>query len=348
MNCICILKDTTFNRLNEKYKDEIEFGSVKSLDDLKQELTVIECDFVILDLNNYNYHDITEYLESKNIKIYIFDGKFNVIESVIEDEIKNKKEQEEEIKENEKEIKIVEKYIEVEKKVVVEKIIEREIEVEKIIEKKVYQQGKIAITSQKKGIGCTHYCFTFANYLSERDKNVAIVEIGENKLNKIETRGIDLLHFNNLEEYYASIEVRKYDYIIFDIGYYERDNFKEIFLPCDFKIAILGSKKYEMSGIGDFIKLVYELKIVNDIDYIFNFASKTSFEDLTYDMKELNVYRGIYNPGFEVNEEIEVLINDILQFEESNIKKSFKIDKIIIAIIMVVLVIIIYYLMNLK
>jgi hypothetical protein len=347
INVICILKENTFNRIKEEFKDKIELRKVNTLEDLKQEITVFNTDFIIIDYNNYDYHSFTDYIESRNIKYYNFDGKFDKINEHLNKEIQRMNVNEKDIK-KEKEVQIINKYIEVEKEVIKEKIVEKPVErivekpVEKIVEKKIYGKAKIGIISEKKGIGSTHYSFTIANYLKQKNKSVVIVEIGKNELSRMKKYGIDLKYFPSVDDYYSDISVRNYDYIIMDLGHYERDNFKELFLPCDIKISILGSKEYEEGGLSNFLKLVSSLKIARDINYIYNFSSEKRFKEIMYELDGMNIHRGTYNEDFNITEDVQNTLDSILDIDNDNKKSKFKLDTIIINIIIVILLILVY------
>ena len=309
MNCICILKSITLDRIENNFKDQVNFKSVSNIEELRFEISSSDYDFAILDYNNYNYHELNSYLIEKNINTYIFDGKFDKLELFIEEQLEQQEPEEPELK---KEVQIIEKYIE--KKVEVEKIVEKkvEVEVEKIVEKRVYKKVKIVVASQKKGIGCTHYCFSIANHLKNLKYNVAIVEIGKNELSDLKKNKIDIVHFNTIDEYYSDKEIRKYDYVIIDIGYYKRENFKELYLSSDFKIVILGSKEWETNNMKYFFKDIGDLRAIKDLYYIFNFATDSQFEDISSDMYGLKTYKGVYSDCFKLNEEMQALIDNIL------------------------------------
>lgn len=344
MNCICILKSITLDRIKKNYQDEVSFTNVETIEQLRYNLSMSNYDFAILDYNNYNYHELNSYLEEKELDVYIFNGKFDELDNYIKKELDSRVIEEKNI---EKEIQIVEKYIEVEKKVEVEKIIEieKEVEVEKIIEKRIYNKVKIVVASQKKGIGCTHYCFAIANHLKNKNYNVAIAEIGTNKLNEVKKNKIDILQFNTIDEYYSDKEIRKYDYVVVDLGYYERDNFKELFLSSDFKIVILGSKEWERDNMKYFFKYIGDMKIIKDLYYIFNFASDSQFDYLSNDMYGLKTYQGTYSDYTEINKDMETLIDNILNtyLEVDNKKLNFNTMLIsFIAIVAIVLMVLMY------
>lgn len=343
MNCICILKSLTLERLESKYKDEVNFNSVESIERLKYELSSCNYECAILDYNNYDYHEIYSYLKEKEMNIYIFKGKFDELENYIKDQLESAIEEEE--KSIEKEVQIIERYIE--KEVEVEKIIEveKEIEVEKIIEKKVYNKVKIVVASEKKGIGCTHYCFAIASHLKNKNYNVAIVEIGTKKLTNVKSK-INILQFNTIDEYYSDKEIREYDYVIIDLGYYERDNFKELFSSSDFKIVVLGSKEWERDRMKYFFKYIGDMKIIKDLYYIFNFANESQFDFLSNDMYGLKTYQGVYSDCFNVNKDMELLIDNILDtyLDVKNKRLDIKAISIgvLIAIILIVAMVLIY------
>ena len=325
MNCLCMLKSkNSSERIKSKYDNEIIFDVTDDIDEIRDLLLNREYDFAILDYNSYFYHDILEILDTKKIETLIFKGQFQEIENVINEKIKNYKELQEQNNEN---IKVVIKEKEVEKRVEVPV----EIEVEKIKYKKVV----ISVISGKKGAGATHYSLCIAKYLKNfnNENKVAIVEIGDKKLDtNIQDKDISIFSFNNISDYYLNKEIHTYDYIIFDLGYYERDDLNQIFLSSDIKIAIFGAKKWEIGEIQRFLRAIGKLKVLKEINYIYNFVLDEDYKEIQEDMGDLKIHKGVYCLDYRfLNEELNSILFSILKpylniyrDEELNINKNKK------------------------
>lgn len=148
-----------------------------------------------------------------------------------------------------------------------------------------------------------------------KENNVAVVEIGDKKLDtNIEDEEIRIFSFNNISDYYLNKEIHTYDYIIFDLGYYERDDLNQIFLSSDVKIAIFGAKKWEIGEIQRFLRVIGKLKVLKEINYIYNFVLDEDYKEIQEDMGDLKIHKGVYCLDYRVlNEELNSILFSILK-----------------------------------
>ena len=171
---------------------------------------------------------------------------------------------------------------------------------DKIIVKKEYKKLKqcvtIAIAGTEKHIGVTTQALAITKFLNTLNMNACYIQA--NKKQDIETleaffdvevkegfisySGIDIY---NKDKTVNAIEYG-YDFYIYDMG-----NFNEIadldsFLTKDVKIIVSGTKSWEQ----DNLMLVFDkLGIVNNINYIFNFAPEIQKVEITENMGKLGV-----------------------------------------------------------
>ena len=310
MKCLCLLRSkNSFDKINNKYREFIEFENLKTLEDFQDNIINKSYDFIILDFNFYAYHDALDFIKQNNLNYFIFKGDFLEINNRIDTLIENIK-----VEEKEKpQIQYVEKIKEVEK----------EVKVEVEVEKFRYRKIVISLSSAKKGIGSTHYSLCFSKFLS-KDYKVALVEIGTNILSEhISSNDFDIFSFENLDNYYTNVEIRNnYDYIIIDFGYYQDNSFhKELFLSTDIKIFIFGSKSWELVSLQKFFVNIKDLKIIQDLDYVFNFAKKEDMELIRKDMFDLRTYQGLYCDDYNN------LNKDMINLIQSILNKDIELDR---------------------
>ena len=171
---------------------------------------------------------------------------------------------------------------------------------DKIIIKKEYKKLKqcvtIAIAGTENHIGVTTQAIAITKYLNNLNMNACYIQ--SNSKQDIETletffdveikegffsyNGIDIY---NKDKTVNAIEYG-YDFYIYDMGVFNEIADIDTFLTKDVKIIVSGTKSWEQ----DNLMLVFDkLGIVNDINYIFNFAPEMQKNDITENMGKLGV-----------------------------------------------------------
>ncbi len=171
---------------------------------------------------------------------------------------------------------------------------------DKIIIKKEYKKLKqcvtIAIAGTENHIGVTTQAIAITKFLNNLQMNACYIQANQKQdietlesLFDVEVKE-GFITFNGIDFYTKDKTVNAieygYDFYIYDMGNFNDISDIDNFITKDVKIIVSGTKSWEQ----DNLMLIFDkLEIVNDINYIFNFAPELQKNEITENMGKLGI-----------------------------------------------------------
>ncbi|MBU3173289.1 hypothetical protein [Clostridium estertheticum] len=209
-----------------------------------------------------------------------------------------------------------------------------------VTKEKIIGSVVIGVVGTMNRIGTTHTVLSLANFLTNSNFKVAIVEFHKsNVFSNIRNNYNDVTVTGNTFEldritYYPYMEnlnvldvlQRDYNYIILDMGQYSECDINE-FKRSNTKILVTGVKDWELPTLDEIIRN-NDKKYLKNISYYFNYTDQETFERMKSNMKDETVgqykcFQAPSNPNpFTPNKDslhlFKELLKDVLPTNQSN------------------------------
>ena len=186
----------------------------------------------------------------------------------------------------------------------------KDIPKSKVIIKKEYSKRKnsvtIGIVGTQAHIGASTQAILMCAFLKSIGLHSCYVQANQNKdVEKIAQMNNmseikDMITYNDIDMYKDFIDNKStgYDFYIYDYG--NIDNFNiDSYITNEIKIIVCGTKEWDFIHISKVFQNEKLNKILNDINFIFNFTAKESEKNILSGLKDLkkNIFFSEYAPN---------------------------------------------------